>query len=72
MMHILHHILEGIAARGPVYGTWMYPYERFNSWMSRRALNRCQPEATIMKTYRVIYRLFLLKVEYGQAMALQH
>ena len=53
-MHILHHIPEGIATHGPVYGTWMYPYERFNSWMTRRALNWCRPEATIMETYRVM------------------
>ncbi len=34
----------------------MYPYERFNSWMCRRALNRRYPEATIMATYRVSYK----------------
>ena len=31
----------------------MYCYERFNSWLSKRALNRFRPEATIMETYRV-------------------
>ena len=45
-MHILHHIVDGIRF-GPVYSTWMFPYERFNSWMCRRALNRAHPEATV-------------------------
>lgn len=52
-MHLLHHIPEGIEVYGPVYGTWMYNFERFNSWMTRRALNKCRPEATIIETYRV-------------------
>ena len=52
-MHLLHHIVDGIRRFGPVYSTWMFPYERFNSWMCRRALNRAHPEATVMETYRV-------------------
>lgn len=52
-MHLMHHIAEGIEKFGPVYGTWMYPFERFNSWMCQRALNRAHPEITIMETYRV-------------------
>ena len=51
--HLMHHIIDGIEQFGPVYSTWMYSYERFNSWLSRRALNRFRPEATIMETYRV-------------------
>ena len=39
-MHLLHLIPDGIATYGPVYGTWMYSFERFNSWMCRRALTR--------------------------------
>ena len=54
---MLHHVVEGIHRFGPVYSTWMYSYERFNSWLSRRALNRFRPEATIMETYRVSYLL---------------
>ena len=38
---------------GPVYGFWMYPYERFNSWISRRVLNRRYPESTVVETYRL-------------------
>ena len=49
-MHILRHCIEGMF--GPVYCTWMNPYERFNSWISRRELKR-SPEIGIMETYRV-------------------
>ena len=52
-LHLIRHVLEGMERFGPVYGTWMYAFERFNSWMSQRALNRNLPEATIMETYRV-------------------
>lgn len=52
-MHLMHHIAEGIEKFGPVYSTWMYPFERFNSWLCQRALNRAHPEITIMETYRV-------------------
>ena len=31
----------------------MYPIERYNSWLSRRALNRRYPEATLTETYRL-------------------
>lgn len=55
MMHILHHIVDGIRYKGPVYGTWMFPYERFNSWVCKRALNRANPEVTIMETYKVSF-----------------
>ena len=51
-MHLLHHAVEGIQRYGPVYSTWMYPFERFNSWLCRRVLNRARPEATVMETYR--------------------
>jgi len=61
-MHLLHHIVDGIQRFGPVYSTWMFPYERFNSWMCRRALNRANPEATIMQTYRVRVQLQLFQV----------
>ena len=52
--HILHHIIPGIRRYGPVYGTWMYVFERFNSWICKRALNMRYPEATVMETF-VIY-----------------
>ncbi len=60
-MHLMHHLVEGIKAHGPLYGTWMFPYERFNSWLHRRVMNRSRPEATLMETYRVNvdYRIYV-------------
>ena len=52
-MQLLHHIVPAIQQYGPVYGTWMYSFEGFNSWMCRRAHNRAYPEATVIETYRV-------------------
>ena len=52
-MHLLHHIVDSIALYGPVYSTWMFAYERFNSWISRRITNQRHPEATVMETYWV-------------------
>ena len=52
-MHLLRHIVDGMKVYGPVYATWMYAYERFNSWLHRRVMNRRFPEATLMETYRV-------------------
>ena len=49
--HLLHHIPDGLKNYGPVYGTWMYVFERFNSWLSKRTLHRRHPEATAIETY---------------------
>lgn len=49
--HILHHIVDGIRHFGPVYGTWMFVFERFNSWICKRALNMRYPEATVLETF---------------------
>lgn len=51
--HILRHMVEGIAKFGPLYTTWMFPFERMNSWFTRRVLNRQYPESTIMETYQI-------------------
>ena len=60
-MHLIHHLVDGVKQDGPVYGWWMYPYERFNSWICRRALNRYHPEAIVIETYRVnTYIVFAL------------
>ena len=39
VFHLLHHLPFYLRQFGPVYGYWMYPFERFNSWISRRVLN---------------------------------
>ena len=31
----------------------LYPYERFNSWITRAIKNKLYPESTVMETYRV-------------------
>ena len=51
--HILRHVAEKIKPNGPIYASWMYPYERMNSWLTRRVMNRKNPEACIMETYQV-------------------
>ena len=51
--HLLHHITDGIKKFGPVYATWMFVFERFNSWLCKRCLNMRYPEATAIETYLV-------------------
>lgn len=53
VFHLLHHLPMFVKRFGPVYSFWMYPYERFNSWISRRVLNRRYPESTVVETYRL-------------------
>lgn len=51
VFHSLHHLPMFIRHFGPSYGFWMYPMERFNSWVSRRVHNRRYPESTVLETY---------------------
>lgn len=53
VFHLLHHLPVFLQRFGPVYGYWMYPMERFNSWITRRVMNRRFPEATVIETYRL-------------------
>lgn len=53
VFHLLHHLPIYLKQFGPVYSFWMYPYERFNSWITRRVLNRRYPESTVLETYRL-------------------
>ena len=53
VFHLLHHLPMFIRRFGPAYGFWMYPFERFNSWIGRRVQNRRYPEATVIETYRL-------------------
>ena len=52
-LHLLHHLPLYLERFGPVYSFWMFPFERFNSWISRRVLNRRYPESNIVETYRL-------------------
>lgn len=60
--HLLHHLPMFVGRFGPVRGFWMYPMERFNSWITRRILNRRYPEATILQTYRIFELTFFLQL----------
>ena len=53
VFHLLHHLPMFIHRFGPAYTFWMYPFERFNSWIGRRIHNRRFPEATVVETYRL-------------------
>ena len=58
VFHLLHHLPFYIQKFGPVAGYWMYPFERFNSWIARTVKIRRYPEATVIETYR-IYEWFI-------------
>ena len=62
MLHLLHHLPMFIRRFGPVYGFWMFPVERFNSWISKRALNRRFPEATVLESNRMLELSFFFKI----------
>lgn len=51
--HLMHHLPKFLERFGPVNMFWMYPYERFNSWIIRRVMNRRFPESTVVETYRL-------------------
>ena len=53
VFHLFHHIPMFLKRFGPVHSFWMYNFERFNSWITRRVLNRRYPEATVTETYRI-------------------
>ena len=47
---------------GPLHGFWMYPLERFNSWISHRALNKRYPESTVIEAYRLFKAISFLQL----------
>ena len=53
VFHLLHHLPSYVKRFGPAYTFWMYPLERFNSWIARRVHNRRYPESTVIETYRL-------------------
>ena len=53
VFHLLHHLPNFLSRFGPANGFWMYPFERFNSWISRRLHNRRYPESTVIETYHL-------------------
>ena len=53
VFHLLHHLPMYVRLYGPLHGFWMYPLERFNLWISHRALNKRYPESTVIEAYRL-------------------
>ena len=51
VIHLLHHMPYYLKLYCPIYGYWMYPFERFNCWISGRVTNRRFPESTVVETY---------------------
>lgn len=51
--HLLQHEVETLEKMGPAHGRWMYPYERYNSLITRRVKSRKHPEASAARTVRV-------------------
>ena len=51
--HLLHHLPMFVQLYGPIHSFWMYPLERFNSWLSQRVLSKRYPESTVLETYRL-------------------
>ena len=62
VFHLLHHLPAYLRQFGPVYVQWMYPFERFNSWIIRRVLNRRYPESTVIETYRLFEWAHFLEI----------
>ncbi|CAC5410062.1 unnamed protein product [Mytilus coruscus] len=40
-MYLLHHIQEGFPRYGPLYGRWLFPYERVNCWITNQIYDWC-------------------------------
>ena len=57
--HILSHIAEKVRESGPMYTTWMYPFERLNCFLTRRVLNRSKIEECLMETMQVSFFSYL-------------
>lgn len=53
VFHLLHHLPMFIRRFGAAHSFWMYPMERFNSWIAARIKNRRYPEATVLESYRL-------------------
>uniref|UniRef100_A0A8W8MQL9 DUF4218 domain-containing protein n=1 Tax=Magallana gigas TaxID=29159 RepID=A0A8W8MQL9_MAGGI len=51
--HLIHHVVEDLARFGPMYGRWLFPYERANGWITRQCLRKGMEESTVMETYAI-------------------
>ena len=57
--HLVRHMVEKIADNGPLYSSWMSPFERMNSRLTRRAIHRSKTDECIMETAEVITIFFI-------------
>ena len=62
VFHLLHHLPMFIHRFGPAYSFWMYPMERFNSWIAARITNRRYPENTVLESYRLFELSFAMQL----------
>jgi hypothetical protein len=62
VFHLLHHLPMFIRRFGPAYSFWMYPMERFNSWIAARITNRRYPENTVLESYRLFELSFAMQL----------
>lgn len=62
VFHLLHHLPMFIHRFGPAYSYWMYPMERFNSWITARITNRRYPENTVLESYRLFELSFFMQL----------
>ena len=51
--HLVRHIVEKITDNVSLYSSWMHIFERMNSWLTKRAMNRSKTEECIMETIQV-------------------
>lgn len=66
VFHLLHHLPFYLKRFGPLPVYWMYPFERFNSWVIRRVQNRRYPESTVRETYRLFEWAHFLQRSSGE------
>uniref|UniRef100_A0A7M5XLL3 DUF4218 domain-containing protein n=1 Tax=Clytia hemisphaerica TaxID=252671 RepID=A0A7M5XLL3_9CNID len=52
--HILVHLASKIRDNGPLYAFWMFAFERMNSWITRRVMNRSKMEECVMETVQIL------------------
>ena len=51
--HLLLHEVKTLENFGPVHSRWMFYFERLNSFITRRVMNRKCPESTAMRTIQI-------------------
>ena len=65
VLHLVCHLPAQMSWWGPLWCTWMYPFERFIGYLKRKAKNRAAPEANIIQSYRIAWfaRVIMCRVD---------